>query len=242
MILIHFVCRNLDFSKDGHLTLASDVQQYFEDENFRNNIHRVNIRNTRCIKAGCMLNDSIGQAKNLVDINIHGVKFQDIWNLGSFLNPLQHVKRLSFDWSDPTEKRIPICCKFLQGPFSRLKYMSVRIEVLNCVKVFIPCLRLCQELEELHMVVKTSSETNYSDSWSGEPQELRNLEVLEYCGPLAMEMKERFIALLPNPEKWADFQMNTSPDLKGFYLGMYPDLSQAFVGLAKTSTRYMMTS
>lgn len=187
------------------------------------------MKNTCCITPGRMLNNFIGKAINIVDINILGMEFEDVWQLGAFLNPLLHLQRLSFDWPKTGGSSIPMCYKIFQHPFSRLKYLSVEMTTLDCVKVFIPSLRLCQELKKLRFVVKQvfSEEPSYSDSWGGEPKELRNLEVVEYCGPVVLQMKERFGSLLPNPEKWADFKLD-SLEPQGFYLCTNPRLKPVY--------------
>lgn len=167
-----------------------------------------------------MLDNSIGKAMNLVDLNVHGIKFLDVWQLAVFLNPLKHVQRLSFDWPPTNETWIPTCCKFFQLPFGKLQYLCVDMMYLKCVKVFIHILRLCQELRKLRLVILESegNSSAHNVNWSGEPRELKNLEVMEYCGPHAEHMKLRFGTLLPKKDKWADFRLNISGHA-GFYLG-----------------------
>lgn len=201
------------------MTKASDIQQYFYRKNACSQILAVNIRDTGCMKPGRMLENSIGKAINLVDINVHGIEFLDVWQLASFLNPLKYVQRLSFDWPQTDEASISTCCKFLQQPFSRLQYLSVEMKYRKCAKLFIHILGLCQELRKLRLVILESQGRSFgNENWGGEHRELKNLQVMEYCGPWATEMKERFRVLLPKNNKWADFQLN-SDECKGFYLG-----------------------
>ncbi|XP_046747225.1 uncharacterized protein LOC124411814 [Diprion similis] len=210
--------RNLDFSKDGRLTSASDIRQYFNNSNATEYILRVNLRNVNCMEPEQMLNDYIGKAVNIVDINVHGTRFEDIRELEYFLKSMPHIKRLSIDWPRRTEDNSAPCCKALRGTLSRLTYLSVRMWHAPHAKKFIRYLQLCQKLKELRMIGRRTCFVAEGDCvLSLEPKILRNLETVEFCGPCTDGEKDYFMALLPELEKWTDFQFPKHYIGNGFY-------------------------
>lgn len=211
--------RDLDFSPDGRLTSELDIQQYFTDENTRKHIVKINLANVICLEWEEMLNNYIGKALNLVDINLRGLKLNNLQNLGRFLRPLVHVKRLSINWpiSAVDDDDVDIR-QVLAEPFGRLTYLSVATYSYECLEKFVYVSDLFQELKELHMV----QESGYGDwdDFGGTITELRNLEILELCGENASFLKQEFLDMLPDPMKWTDFKLFDPLDEKCFYLGM----------------------
>ncbi|XP_046619916.1 uncharacterized protein LOC124305018 isoform X1 [Neodiprion virginianus] len=210
--------RNLDFSKDGRLTSVSDIRQYFDNSKASRYIQRVNLRNVNFIEPEQMLNDYIGNAVNIVDLNISGTRFEDVQGLGYFLKLLPHVKRLSIDWPRRMEDNAGPCCKVLRGPLSKLTYLSIQIWHPPHTKKFVRYLQMCQQLKELRMIGRKSCYVPATDEFPclGQKQ-LRSLEIIEFCGPCCGPEKRFFMTLLPELEKWTDFHVPKYYIQNGFY-------------------------
>lgn len=233
--------RNLDFSKNGDSISESDIKQYFNNEIACKHILRVNVRNLYHINPRPLLYIYIGKALNLVDIDINQSEaVKDIWLLASFLSTKIHLKRLAIHWGI-TEKDAPLCRRVLEEPFRRLTRLSVKVKIDFMENLF-PSLESCQELRKLYMCVTADyyeaySET-YWDTLSKRYKKLSNLEVFGITGrEWSGEVMKILTTMLPDPEKWTDFQMGIRDKVNvetsnrdeidydqmdyDYYLGMY---------------------
>ncbi|XP_046619921.1 uncharacterized protein LOC124305020 isoform X2 [Neodiprion virginianus] len=145
--------RDLDFSPNGYLTSALDIYSCFSRQR-KKHVRKLNISNCVTVVLSNLLKTYINSALNLVEINIQGIKFRDIQDVGTFLQPLTHLQRLSFDW--PRQLRAvhyeeTTAAKFLYQPFSRLRYLSIIFDNSNFSVEVVTCLQLCLELIELHL-------------------------------------------------------------------------------------------
>ncbi|XP_015511492.1 uncharacterized protein LOC107218206 [Neodiprion lecontei] len=209
--------RNLDFSKNGRLTTIQDIQLYFNNDNCCEYILKVNITNVLCIQPGEMLNNTIGKAINLVDVNVYGIKFKDIRELKSFLELLIHIKRLTIDWPDEDERYV-VCRDLLQEPFKRLHYLSARVSAYS--RNFLPMVQFSDELKELRMVTRMPyNRTPESTPLVLELEKPKNLQIVQVRGWHTLQwFKKRIINMLPNRYVWTDFQLVDITRQPGFYL------------------------
>lgn len=134
----------MDFSKPGHS--AADVDKYFQKEITCELIRGVNLNNV--IIAERFSDACIAKVINLVDVNLHGIKM-DIRRLEKLLNPLRHLKRLSFKWREGRRNFINPDVIFRQR-LSGLIYLSVDAMFYHLNPLII-LLQICQELKELHI-------------------------------------------------------------------------------------------
>ncbi|XP_046483158.1 uncharacterized protein [Neodiprion pinetum] len=145
--------RDLDFSPNGYLTSALDIYSCFSRQR-KKHIRKLNISNCVTVVLSNLLKTYIKSALNLVEINIQGIKFRDIQDVGTFLQPLTHLQRLSFDWPrqlGAVHYEETTAAKFLYQPFSRLRYLSIIFDNSNFSVEVVTCLQLCLELIELHL-------------------------------------------------------------------------------------------
>lgn len=220
------VLRNLDFSKDGHLTSPSDIRIYFSDENRSKHILKVNLCNVDCIERCPLLHNYINKAINLVDINVHGVLItENTLALERFLKPLLHLKRLSIDWPMQGDAFITSQSQILRHKFSRLTYLSVVLRNSGHLTAFYPILQSCQELKELHMTVRAYGGRRLLPALE---TKLKNLQIVKYYGPFVREVEEFLVSeMLPHPEEWTHFQLLGSLKfMDGFYLERNVEVSQ----------------
>lgn len=205
--------RNLDFSKNGRLTTCRDIWQYFlSDVNASDSIITLNLRNVNCLTSYKLLVDSVGTATNLVELDIRGTKFQNVEELGSFLNLLKKLKKLSFDWPETAVNSCEVNSDLVE-PFGRLTYLSVRIFVKSAN--FLPSIELCRELRELRIETATSF-----DDWRKKPKILENLEVVQILCHFSDEyLKAQLADLLPDWDRWTDFRISNNFATSCYYFG-----------------------
>ncbi|XP_015509736.2 uncharacterized protein LOC107216915 [Neodiprion lecontei] len=215
------VLRNLDFTPNGWVTQLKEIKTYFVSEYRMPHIRKVNISNATCMKPGRMLNRTVGRALNLVDVNIHGIIFENVGILASFLAPLLQLRRLVVDWPEPDED-VYRTIDVIGGPLGRLNYLGVRLSVYNTN--LLPAVRCsCSELVEFRIVELTRQERDdiLDIPWAEErPNRLQKLRIVQAQGWKACTtMKSNIFHMIPDLHQWTDFQaIGSAVAFKGFYL------------------------
>ncbi|XP_046490319.1 uncharacterized protein [Neodiprion pinetum] len=212
--------RNLDFSRIGLITTVADVWEYFESETVNQYIRKVNVSNVSWMRPGQILNNTIGRAVNLVDVNIFGRRFRDLQQLVSLLELLINLKRLSFDWPDGIED-VSHSIDILRTPFGRLKYLAVKVSAYSIN--FFPTLQWnCNELVELRIIALPPRDGKLKlISWPlyGHDK-LKKLKIVQAHGwNVHRTIYRHIVNMVPDLNQWTDFQtIGSDLGLKGFYL------------------------
>lgn len=210
--------RRLDFSQKAHLTTMNHIQQYFNDEDACKHVRIVDTKNVRCIKPGDPLNNSIGRAINLVEVNVRGTRFKDIWQLGSFLKPLEHLRKLSIDWPDDIGKDISVGKQILQEPFGKLTHLSVKSNRPPITR-FTGFLSLCEQLKELYIEGLARPDLGRHRSYcSSDIKQLTNLKIVQYDGCDADTIQRELTGTLPDSKRWTEFRLCGGEYPLGFYI------------------------
>ncbi|XP_046435554.1 uncharacterized protein LOC124187215 isoform X1 [Neodiprion fabricii] len=219
--------RNLDFSRNGWLTTMEDVQVYFTNETRNKFIRKVNISGIFWMRPGEMLRNTIGKAVNLVDVNVMGIRFEDVRQLGSFLALLIHVKKLILDWPEPDED-VDFSIRVMKTPFGKLNYLIARVRVYSIN--FFPTVQFCcNELVDLRVIALPSQDHELKqNSWRlyGH-NKLKKLKIVQAHGwDVHRTIYRHIINMLPDLTQWTDFQMiGTDFANRGFYLEKNLDIS-----------------
>lgn len=73
--------RTLDFTRKACLTTIGQIQRYFNDEDACQHVRRVDVRDVKCLKAGDLLNNTIGKVRvsiaNQDRMRTMGIAFED---------------------------------------------------------------------------------------------------------------------------------------------------------------------
>ncbi|XP_046750545.1 uncharacterized protein LOC124413810 [Diprion similis] len=217
--------RDLDFSEEGFLNSISDVQQYFNNKKKYEHIRKINVSNMYYTRSGEMLN-IIGRARNLVEVNIIGLKFIDVMQLALFLLPMKCLKILSIDWpTSPIDNRL--CCEMLEIPFNRLTKLTMTLCDVEYKTTLIHALELCQQLQELRLLQRNENILpREGDPWLPEPKKLENLRIAACCGSDTEFLRRIIVDMLPNPEQWAKFQPYDAANTRYFYFEKNVEVSQ----------------
>ncbi|XP_046483157.1 uncharacterized protein [Neodiprion pinetum] len=211
--------RDLDFSPNGYLTSALDIYSCFSRQR-KKHIRKLNISNCVTVVLSNLLKTYIKSALNLVEINIQGIKFRDIQDVGTFLQPLTHLQRLSFDWPrqlGAVHYEETTAAKFLYQPFSRLRYLSIIFDNSNFSVEVVTCLQLCLELIELHLFQLSLPVYDYKGIQNLHLIPLPHLKIVEYCGYKSAEVLKIVEFFIPEPRLWTDFYMGPYDRVDGFY-------------------------
>ncbi|XP_046434194.1 uncharacterized protein LOC124186484 [Neodiprion fabricii] len=217
--------RHLDFSEEGYLNSISDVQQYFNSKKKYEHILKINVSNMYYTRPGDMLN-TIGKAKNLVEINIIGLKFIDVMQLAIFLTPMKCLRILSIDWPTSLIDNRQ-CCEMLKLPFNRLTKLTMTLCDVKYKTTLIHALELCQQLRELRLLQRHENILpREGDPWLTEPKKLENLQIAACCGSDTEFLRRIIVDMLPNPEQWMEFKSYDAVDTHHFYFEKNVEVSQ----------------
>ncbi|XP_046748404.1 uncharacterized protein LOC124412514 isoform X2 [Diprion similis] len=227
--------RDLDFSKNGWQTEPRHLQYYFSNVINCAQLRKINIANAICIKAGEMLDTTIGKAVNLVDVNIHGTKFDTVLQLSSFLKCVIHVKRLAIDWPNDDKGSFRNCVNLLSEPFSKLHYLSLCVLAYN--RNCLPLISYCDELEELRVnSMEPPGGPVIRMRWRQVSNKLTKIKIVQVRGWDALgSIKDYILSMLPDSRQWTDFEQIYMRRANGFYLEKDVDVHENL--LARHVTR-----
>lgn len=157
----------------------------------------------------------IKKAKHLVELNIIGMKFDNLQQIGSLLNLLVHLSKLSFGWprfAKPSEGVI------LKKSLNRIKYLTVRVDNVDLVNSFFPVLlRYSKKLEELFLLVTHFGNSTFASTYLSEDLDALQLTCLPRLKIVAgynidylyIPLHELFEQILPDRERWTEFRADS---------------------------------
>lgn len=186
---------------------------------------KLDLRNVTCLSTGQNLENLLSLGRNLVDINVQTIKFENISHLGSFLKTFKNLKRLSIDW--PKQKwgtDENYIDKVVAQSLARLRYLSIRVlwQGYASMPSIVAYLSVCLELRELRifqMSVPGGPCPQFQNVGKNGP--LKHLGIFEYCGYGSQGIFNQILPLLEHPEEWMEFTIKSKMDLgNDFYLGI----------------------
>lgn len=193
-------------------------------KNTQRHLQIIHVANFDLASSELMLLNHINKATNLVEINVIATKFKDIIQLGSFLKPLENLRKLWFEWPQMTKAgNIQRDLQSLRKPFSKLTYLVVSLPISGYSKTFVQALQLCHELQFLVLWSTAQyvvDQQTASSPWIEEPRKLQHLLGFSICGPEVPEVKQHLMTMLPDPQEWKDRMKAGHLIPETFYLGM----------------------
>ncbi|XP_046434290.1 uncharacterized protein LOC124186540 [Neodiprion fabricii] len=193
--------RNLDFSKDGYLTTESDVNSYVFDKQICQHIRRLNVAGMYCPEPEEILN-SISEAKNLIELDMSTVQFQDCKQFFNLLHSLERLKKLSIIW--PTECKNEILCHvILVESLRTLTHLSIRLCNVNDKWHLIRSFNGIIHLEELRLVqTYFTLDSECRCIWLRIPKTMHKLRLIACIGCDTDYLEQIILDMVPNPERW----------------------------------------
>lgn len=206
--LCSYIFRNLDFSEEGYLTSLSDVRQYLKKESMRTHVRKINLGNMYCPSPKPMLTN-IMMAENLVELNIIGIPFNGVFQLGWFLDALESLKKLSISWPEYSQAY----SERIGNSFKRLKHLTVKVRNLMVLQWCMPYVsEYCEELEELRVLSVNKGcslweEGDWDDAFIPNfvvPPKLKVLAGYD-TGRTKIFVDQIFASILGNNKQWTQF-------------------------------------
>ncbi|XP_046750702.1 uncharacterized protein LOC124413935 isoform X2 [Diprion similis] len=193
--------RNLDFSTEGYLTRISDVKPYFLNKKKCERIQSLNVAGIYCPKPKEMLK-SICKAKNLIELDMTSVPFENFKQFANLLQPLERLKKLSIIW--PTANKNDSKSQgILEESLRKLTHLSVTLRNLDDKWHLIKSFNAMIDLEELRLVqTYFVSESGRGCVWLPTPKVLLKFRLVACLGNDLDLLEQVILEMMPNREQW----------------------------------------